>query len=119
MSGHRIVPRAHTSEPALQTFWEYLAFVISLVLWAGPRDPTAFIGDNTGALQLTIDLSGDNSCLLSAEKWHGVGHGTDGHMEQATCQQRPTHLQMLLAASSRVRRSPCSYAVCRSSTHQT
>ena len=99
MSVHRIEPRARTGEPAFQTFWEYLALVISRVLWAGPRDPIAIIGDNTGALQLAIDLNGDNALLAISREvaWRRARHGWTygaGHL--------PTEANSLADALSRL-----------------
>ena len=96
---HRIEPRARTGEPAFQTFWEYLALFISLVLWAGPRDPIAIVGDNTGALQLAIDLNGDNGLLAISREvaWRKARHGWSygaGHL--------PTEANSLADALSRL-----------------
>ena len=96
---HRIAPRARTGEPAFQTFWEYLALFISLLLWARPREPIAIIGDNTGALQLAIDLNGENGLLAISREvaWRRARHGWTygaGHL--------PTEANSLADALSRL-----------------
>ena len=88
--------------PAFQTFREYLALFISLVLWAGPRDPIAIIGDNTGALQLAMDLNGDGGLLAISREiaWRTARHGWlygAGHL--------PTEANSLADALSRLTES--------------
>ena len=81
---HCIEPRARTEVSDWQTFWEYLTLLMCLILWARPNEPIAIIGDNTGSLQLAIDLNGSNGLLaISRElawrrarnRWsYGAGH---------------------------------------------
>ena len=53
-----------------QTFWETLTVLMSLMLW-GDRSPGAailIVGDNTAALQNTLDLKGKDSLLSIARE---------------------------------------------------
>ena len=45
-------------ESRSQTFWECVALLLGLILWARPSDPLAVLGVNAAALQEAIDVKG-------------------------------------------------------------
>ena len=56
------------AKPKHQTFWETLTVLMSLMLW-GDRStvsPVLIVGDNTAALQNTLDLKGKDALLSIA-----------------------------------------------------
>jgi hypothetical protein len=74
-----------------QTFWEFAVFLLVLVQWADLFHPFGMpiLGDNTGALQAGLDLSGRGVLLAIAReiswrkarrRWHfSVGHLPSEH----------------------------------------
>ena len=58
------------AQPRYQTFWELATLLLSLIVW-GPRfvtEAVAVLGDNTGALQTALSLSGRMPNLAAARE---------------------------------------------------
>ena len=54
-------------DSSAQTFLEVLVLILAVDLWADPRSPCPFLGDNTAALQEAVGLRGKGQLALPAQ----------------------------------------------------
>ena len=123
-----------TGDPKHQSVWEFLALMICLILWCGRFEgkSVAVLGDNTGALQDALALTGSGDMLAVAKEiaWRQsragwlfrVGHLPSEHNLLADALPRlaaPEHVllphEALRGAVSRA--APDAMALWRASLH--
>ena len=90
---------ARTGDPAWQTFWEVLACLLTLEMWAPVETPFILWGDNIGALQNTASLKGRGALIAISQE---IAWRQSARRWAAMPLHQPSELNTLADALSRL-----------------